>query len=123
MAGLGQGHGITSSGDAQLYCGVRSLTLGVGSFHWQYDHLQEVPTSLPSASAQAAVVMVTEVHEPLHKLGILSSVPPVIAKLSPSSTSEENDQAVQERWGPFNNPKLWRRVGLIRSGSANRFRE
>jgi len=26
-----------------------------------------------------------------------------------SSTSEENDQAVQERWGPFNsNPKLWR---------------
>jgi len=22
---------------------LRSLTLGVGSFHWQYDHLQEVP--------------------------------------------------------------------------------
>ncbi len=25
---------------------VRSLTLGVGSFHWQYDHLQEVPDKL-----------------------------------------------------------------------------
>jgi elongation factor G len=25
---------------------VRSLTLGVGSFHWQYDHLQEVPEKL-----------------------------------------------------------------------------
>jgi elongation factor G len=22
---------------------LRSLTLGVGSFHWEYDHLQEVP--------------------------------------------------------------------------------
>lgn len=25
---------------------LRSLTLGVGSFHWQYDHLQEVPDKL-----------------------------------------------------------------------------
>jgi elongation factor G len=25
---------------------LRSLTLGVGSFHWQYDHLQEVPEKL-----------------------------------------------------------------------------
>jgi len=25
---------------------VRSLTLGVGSFHWNYDHLQEVPEKL-----------------------------------------------------------------------------
>ncbi|QSJ16073.1 hypothetical protein JYQ62_30580 [Nostoc sp. UHCC 0702] len=25
---------------------VRSLTLGVGSFHWEYDHLQEVPEKL-----------------------------------------------------------------------------
>jgi elongation factor G len=24
----------------------RSLTLGVGSFHWQYDYLQEVPEKL-----------------------------------------------------------------------------
>jgi len=27
---------------------LRSLTLGVGSFHWQYDHLQEVPEKLAS---------------------------------------------------------------------------
>jgi elongation factor G len=25
---------------------LRSLTLGVGSFHWEYDHLQEVPEKL-----------------------------------------------------------------------------
>ncbi|MBE9239007.1 hypothetical protein IQ227_24045 [Anabaena aphanizomenioides LEGE 00250] len=24
----------------------RSLTLGVGSFHWEYDHLQEVPDKI-----------------------------------------------------------------------------
>lgn len=27
---------------------LRSLTLGVGSFHWEYDHLQEVPEKLAS---------------------------------------------------------------------------
>jgi elongation factor G len=25
---------------------LRSQTLGVGSFHWEYDHLQEVPEKL-----------------------------------------------------------------------------
>lgn len=37
-----------------------------------------------------------------------------------SSTSEENDQAVQERWGPFNSQSeaLARRVGLIRVGKC-----
>jgi elongation factor G len=25
---------------------LRSLTLGVGSFHWEQDHLQEVPEKL-----------------------------------------------------------------------------
>ena len=37
-----------------------------------------------------------------------------------SSTSEENDQTVQERWGPFNSQSvaLARRVGLIRAGKC-----
>ncbi|MEH1913970.1 hypothetical protein [Nostoc sp.] len=34
-------------------CGVRSLTLGVGSFHWEYDHLQEVPEKLAERVIQS----------------------------------------------------------------------
>ncbi|MBW4454465.1 MAG: hypothetical protein KME55_18145 [Nostoc indistinguendum CM1-VF10] len=32
---------------------VRSLTLGVGSFHWEYDHLQEVPEKLAERVIQS----------------------------------------------------------------------
>jgi elongation factor G len=32
---------------------LRSLTLGVGSFHWEYDHLQEVPEKLAERVIQS----------------------------------------------------------------------
>ena len=32
---------------------VRSLTLGVSSFHWKYDHLQEVPEKLAERVIQS----------------------------------------------------------------------
>lgn len=40
--------------------------------------------------------------------------------LSSNQTVEENDPAVQERWGPFSSQDeaLARRVGLIRAGKC-----
>ncbi|MHC5727617.1 MAG: hypothetical protein ACYTXY_26525 [Nostoc sp.] len=35
---------------------MRSLTLGVGSFHWEYDHLQEVPEKLVERSLLADIL-------------------------------------------------------------------
>jgi len=69
-------------------------------------------------------VMVTEVHEHYTNL-VYCQASAGHCEIVSSSTSEENDQAVQERWGPFNPNRssgASRRTNRDRE-SANRFRE